>query len=80
MSCRPWEEPTPESEPPHPVTPTKPSRNDGASHADSDAEDPDPRSDEEEESGATKIWPPRHVEATSVLLLLFYVIIIFDVL
>ena len=61
MSCRPWEEPTPDSEPPHPVTLTKPSRNDGASHADSDAEDPDPRSDEEEELGATKIRPPRHV-------------------
>ena len=61
MSCRPWKEPTPESEPPNPVTPTKATRNDGASHADSDAEDPDRRSDEEEELGATKIRPPRHV-------------------
>ena len=33
MSCRPWEEPTPDSEPAHPVTPTKQSRNDGASRA-----------------------------------------------
>ena len=61
MSSRPWEEPTADSEPPHPVTPTKPSGNHGASHADSDAADPDARSDEEEESGATKIRPPRHV-------------------
>ena len=61
MPNRPWEEPTPDSELPHPATPTKPSRNDGASHADSDAADPDPRSDEEEESGAKLIRPPRHV-------------------
>ena len=61
MSSRTEEEPTPDSELPHPVTPTKPSRNDGASHTDSDAADPDPRSDEEEESGAKLIRPPRHV-------------------
>ena len=61
MSCRPWEEPTPESDLPPPVTPTKQSRNDGASHADPDAEDPDQQSDQEEELGATKIRPPRHV-------------------
>ena len=61
MSCRPWEEPTPDSELPPPSTPTKPAGNDGASHADPDAEDPDQQSDEEEESGAIKIRPPRHV-------------------
>ena len=58
MSCRPWEEPKPESEPPSRVTPAG---NDGASHADPDAEDPDQQSDEEEESGAKFIRPPRHV-------------------
>ena len=61
MSCRPWEEPTPDSELPPPSTPTKPAGNDGASHADPDAEDPDRQSDQEEELGATKIRPPRHV-------------------
>ena len=61
MPHRPWEEPTPESDLPPPVTPTKQSRNDGASHADPDAEDPDQQSDQEEELGATKIRPPRHV-------------------
>ena len=50
MSYRPWEESAPVSEPDHPVTPTKPSRNDGASHAGPDAElkDPFALSDEEE--------------------------------
>ena len=61
MSCRPWEEPTPVSEPPHPVTPTKPSGNDGASRADPYAADPYRLSDEEEGVGAKKIRPPRHV-------------------
>ena len=61
MSCRPWEEPTPVSEPPHPVTPTKQSRNDGASRAHPDPEDPYRLSDEEEGIGAKKIRPPRHV-------------------
>ena len=51
MSCRPWEEPTPESEPPNPVTPTKATRNDGASRADPDAAGLDGQSDEEEELG-----------------------------
>ena len=60
MSCRPWEEPTPDSELPPPSTPTKSAGNDGASHADSEAEDPDRQSDEEE-LGAKKIRPPRHV-------------------
>ena len=49
MSCRPWEEPTPVSAPEHPVTPTKPPRSDGASHAYPDAEDPAALSEEEEE-------------------------------
>jgi hypothetical protein len=61
MSCRPWEEPTPVSELPHPVTPTKPPPNDGASRADPYAADPYRLSDEEEGLGATKIRPPRHV-------------------
>ena len=61
MSYRPWEEPTPVSEPENPITPTKPSRNDGASRADSDAEDPAAQSDEDEGIGAKKIRPPRHV-------------------
>ena len=61
MSYLPWKEPTPVFEPDHPVTPTKPSRNDGASRADPYAEDPYRLSDEEEGLGATKIRPPRHV-------------------
>ena len=55
------EEPTPVSEPAHPVTPTRPSRNDGASRANSDAEDQYRQSDEEEGLGAKKFRPPRHV-------------------
>ena len=51
----------PVSEPEHQVTTTKPSRNDGASRAGPDAEDPFRMSDEEEGLGATKIRPPRHV-------------------
>ena len=61
MSYRPWEEPTPDSVPPHPVTPTKQSRNDGASRAHPYPEDPYRLSDEEEGIGAKKIRPPRHV-------------------
>ena len=61
MPYRPWEEATPVSEPPNPVTPTEPSRNDGASRADSDAEDPAGQSDEEERLGAKKPLPPRHI-------------------
>jgi hypothetical protein len=61
MPYRPWEEATPDSELPPPSTPTKSAGNDGASHADPDAEDPDRGSDEEEELGAKKIRPPRHV-------------------
>ena len=61
MSCRPWEEPAPVSEPENPVAHTKPSCNDGASHADPDAEDPSAQSDEEEELGVRKIRQPRHV-------------------
>ena len=51
----------PVSEPEHPVTPTKPSRNDGSRRADPYAADPYRLSDEEEGLGATKIRPPRHV-------------------
>ena len=58
MPYRPWEEATPDSELPPPSTPTKSAGNDGASHADPDAEDPDRGSDEEEELGAKKIRPP----------------------
>ena len=61
MPFRPWEERAPVFGPEHPVTPTKPSRNDGASHADSDAKDLYCRSDEEEGLGVKKIRPPRHV-------------------
>ena len=61
MSYRPWEEPTPDSEPPHPVTPTKQSRNDGASRAHPYPEDPYRLSDEEEGIGAKKPRPPRRV-------------------
>ena len=61
MPCRPWEESAPVSEPDHPVTPTKPSRNDGASRADPYAKDPYRMSDEVEGLGAKKIRPPRHV-------------------
>ena len=61
MPYRPWEEATPDSELPPPSTPTKSAGNDGASHADPDAETPDQQSDEEEESGAKLIRPPRHV-------------------
>ena len=61
MPCRPWEEEQQDPAPKHPVTPTKASRNDGASHADSDAEDPATHSEEEEELGAKKIRQPRHV-------------------
>ena len=42
------EEPAQVSEPEHPVTPTKLSRNNGASRAGPDAEDPFALSDEEE--------------------------------
>ena len=48
-------------QPPILTTPTKVSRNDGASHADSDAEDPATHLEEEEELGAKKIRQPRHV-------------------
>ena len=61
MSYRPWEESTLDSQPPHPVTPTKPSRNDGASRAHPYPEDPYRLSDEEEGLGAKKPRPPRHV-------------------
>ena len=58
MSYRPWEEPAPVSAPEHPVTPTKPSHNDGASRADPYAADPYRLSDEEEGLGAKKIPGP----------------------
>ena len=61
MPYRPWEEATPDSEPPNPVSPTEPSRNDGVSRADPYAADPAAQSDEDEGLGAKKIRPPRHV-------------------
>ena len=61
MSCRPWEEPTPVSEPEHPVTPTKPPCNDGPSRANPYAADPYRLSDEAEGLGVTKIRQPRHL-------------------
>jgi hypothetical protein len=61
MPCRPWEEEQLDPAPEHPVTPTKPTRNDGASHADPDAEGRETESDREEDLGATKIRRPRHV-------------------
>ncbi len=61
MPCLPEEEwqlvPAPE----HPVTPTKPTRNDEASHADPDAEVLETESDREQDLGAKKRRPPRHV-------------------
>jgi hypothetical protein len=61
MPCHPREEEQLNPVPEHPVTPTKPTRNDGASDADPDAKVPEPESEREEELGAKKIRPPRHV-------------------
>ena len=61
MPCRPWEEDQQDPAPEHQVTPTKASRNDGAGHADPDAEDPATQSDKEEELAPKKRRPPRHV-------------------
>ena len=61
MPCRPEEQFAQGPETEHPVTPTKESRNHGASHADQDAADPDRRSDEEEVLDAKKTRPSRHV-------------------
>ena len=61
MPCRPEEEFAQGPEPEHPVTPTKPTRNARASHADPDAEGREPESDREQDLGAKKIRPPRHV-------------------
>ena len=63
MPCQPWEEFAQGPEPEHSVTPTKASRNDGASHADPNAEleDPASLSEEGEELGPRKTRPPRHV-------------------
>ena len=60
MPYRSWEESAPGSEPEHPVTPTKASRNDGTSLADPDPAVPAALSEQEEVLGATKIRPPRH--------------------
>ncbi len=61
MPCLPWEEEELDPTPEHPVTPTKASRNDRASHADLDAEVLETGSEREEELGAKKIMLPRHV-------------------
>jgi hypothetical protein len=47
--------------PEHPVAPTKPTRNAGASHAGPNAEGPEIELEREEEIGAKKIRQPRHV-------------------
>ena len=61
MPCRPEEESAQAPEPGHPVTPTKTTRNAGASHADPDVEGRETESDGEEDLGATKIRRARHV-------------------
>ena len=61
MSYRLWVESAPVSAPDRPSSPTKPSRNDGGSHAGPDTGDPFRLSDEEEGLGTTKVRPPRHV-------------------
>ncbi len=61
MPCRPEEEEQLDPAPEHPVTPTNPTRNDGASHADPDAEVPETESDLEQDLGAKKLRPPYHV-------------------
>ena len=61
MPCRPEEESVQDPEPEHPVTPTKPTRNAGASHTDPDAEGRETESDGEEDLGATKIRRALHV-------------------
>ncbi len=54
-------------EPEHPVTPSKPTRNDGASHADPDAEGWETESEREEDLGAKMIRPPHHVSKCVVV-------------
>jgi hypothetical protein len=61
MPCRPWEDEQLDPAPEHPVTPTKPTRNDGASHAYPDAEGRKTESDREEDLVVKKIRQPRHV-------------------
>jgi hypothetical protein len=61
MPCLPEEEFAQGPKPEHPVTPTKPTLNDGASHADPDAKGRKTESDREEDLGAKKRKPPRHV-------------------
>ncbi len=63
---RPREEEQLDPEPEHPNTPTKPTSKDGASHASPNAEVLETESERElrrreEEIGAKKIRPPRHV-------------------
>ncbi len=53
MPCRPWEEEQLDPAPGHPVTPTKTTRNAGASHADPDAEGRETESDREEDKDQT---------------------------
>ncbi len=61
MPCQPEEESAQGPEPEHPVTTTKPTRNDGPSHADPDAEGRENESDGKEDLRATKIRWARHV-------------------
>ncbi len=61
MPHRPWEEEPLDPAPEHPVMPTKPTCNDGASHASLNDKVPETESEREEEIGAKKIMHPRHV-------------------
>ncbi len=61
MPCRPWEEEQLDPAPEHPVTPTKPACNAGASPADPDAEVRETESEREEDLEAKKLRQPCHV-------------------
>ena len=61
MPCRPWEEEQLDPAPEHPVTPTEPTRNVGASHAGPNAKVTETESEREEEIGAKKFRQPRHI-------------------
>ncbi len=54
MPYRPWEEEQLDPAPEHPVTPTKPFRNAGASHADPNAEVLETESEREKDLGVKK--------------------------
>ncbi len=58
MPCQPDEQEDQDSAPEHPVTPTKSTRNDGASHAGPNAE---VQETESERDKCKTIRPPRHI-------------------